>query len=655
MLSVTDEANLAVALSVGLSVGRGISDITGEAAECGMLGYGKTGQRTAGIHLRLRSRAFVFADPARDGARVLLVVAELPLPMQNVTDEVLRRLATSYGNTYTAQNTLITTTHTHSGPGGYCGHLLYNLSTSGFRPATFAAIVDGIVESVRFAHDDLAPAEVALSHGELRGASINRSPAAFDRNPVSDRECFPGRIDPHTTLVQIDRGEKTVGTIHFFATHGTSMTNRNLFISGDNKGFAAYHWERTRCGADYLAGQPDLVAAFAQTNPGDMSPHVDGPIEYGPSREEDELANTRQIGLSQFEDALGQLNQGTPIGTGVDSRLTYVDLSAVEVRGQFTPDGQPRRTGRPMIAAAMFAGTDEGEGFPGFQQGQGRNPIWDNLSRGIYRLAKKVRATQQPKGMVLPAHLLNRLQPFIQEVVPVQLLRIGRLYLIGIPGEPTIVSGLRLRRTVASIVGADLDDVLCVGYSNAYIHYVTTPEEYLEQRYEGGSTLFGRWELPALMQTVAGLAEAMRDGRAVTPGARPRPRKPRSWLRSAPADTGSFGAIVAEPDATYRPGDSAEAVFVSAFPNNDVHRNRTFLEVVHLTGDDWVRVADDGDWSTTFQWQREGRSGSHVRIRWDIPADAAPGHYRIVHHGMARDSYGRLEPFQATTHEFTVR
>lgn len=71
---MTDEANLAVGL-VGAPQGEGISDITGEAAECGMLGYGKTGQRTAGIHLRPRSRVFVFADPAQGGARVLLVAA----------------------------------------------------------------------------------------------------------------------------------------------------------------------------------------------------------------------------------------------------------------------------------------------------------------------------------------------------------------------------------------------------------------------------------------------------------------------------------------------------------------------------------------------------------------------------------------------------
>lgn len=640
-----------------LAVGRGISDITGEAAECGMLGYGKTDQRTAGIHMRLRSRAFVFESGAgnADGGkpRVLLVVADLPLPMQNVTDEVLHRLAKSYGDTYNARNTMITMTHTHSAPGGYCGHLLYNLSTSGFRPATFAAIVDGIVESVQHAHQDLAPAEVTLSHDELHTASVNRSPAAFERNPESDRKFFPEGIDPHTTLVRIDRGDRTVGTIHFFATHGTSMTNRNHLISGDNKGFAAYHWERTISGADYLAGQPDHIAAFAQTNPGDMSPHVDGPIAYGPTTVEEELDNTRQIGLAQFEDAFQQLTKGTPIGTDVDSRFTYVDLSNVLVRGEYTPDGHEHRTGHPLIAASMFAGTDEGEGFPGFRQG--RNPFWDKVSGAIYRLSAKVRAAQQPKGMVLPAHLLSRVQPFVQEVAPVHLVRIGRLYLIGIPGEPTIVSGLRLRRTVASIVGADLDDVLCVGYCNAYIHYVTTPEEYLEQRYEGGSTLFGRWQLPALMQTVAGLAEAMRDGRPVPPGPGPRPHKPRSWLRSGPADVGSFGAMVTEPAATYRPGETVEVVFVSASPNNDVHRNRTFLEVVHLDGDQWVRVADDGDWSTTFGWQRDGRSGSRVSIRWDIPGDAAPGHYRIVHHGTTRDRYGRREPFQTTTHEFTVR
>src|SRR5215510_12893158 len=39
-------------------VGSGIHDITGPAAELGMMGYGRLDQKTAGIHLRLWARAF---------------------------------------------------------------------------------------------------------------------------------------------------------------------------------------------------------------------------------------------------------------------------------------------------------------------------------------------------------------------------------------------------------------------------------------------------------------------------------------------------------------------------------------------------------------------------------------------------------------------
>ena len=50
-------------------------------------------------------------------------------------------------------------------PGGYSHHLLYNSNTNGFRPKTFAALVDGILEAVARAHVDLAPSALTLSHG----------------------------------------------------------------------------------------------------------------------------------------------------------------------------------------------------------------------------------------------------------------------------------------------------------------------------------------------------------------------------------------------------------------------------------------------------------------------------------------------------------
>ncbi|MGH3563700.1 MAG: neutral/alkaline non-lysosomal ceramidase N-terminal domain-containing protein, partial [Mycobacterium sp.] len=246
-------------------VGRGIADITGEPAECGMLGYGVRSQVTTGLHTRLRARAFVIAETTTD-ALLLFVICELPLMLESVHREVLRRLATTHGALYTVENVMLTATHTHCGPGGYADHLLYNSNTHGFRPQTFGAIVDGILEAVAHAHADLAPAALSLATGQLHDASINRSPSAFQRNPEAERAHFPDAIDPQTTLLRIERDGRLVGTVNWFATHGTSMTNRNTLISSDNKGYAGYHWERLDEGVDYLADSPpDFVAAFAQT------------------------------------------------------------------------------------------------------------------------------------------------------------------------------------------------------------------------------------------------------------------------------------------------------------------------------------------------------------------------------------------------------
>src|SRR4051794_39371022 len=55
-------------------VGRGIYDITGPAAELGMMGYAQLEQKTAGIHTRLWARAFLFASPC-NGKRLAFVSA----------------------------------------------------------------------------------------------------------------------------------------------------------------------------------------------------------------------------------------------------------------------------------------------------------------------------------------------------------------------------------------------------------------------------------------------------------------------------------------------------------------------------------------------------------------------------------------------------
>jgi neutral ceramidase len=639
----------------GYLAGRGIADITGEPAETGMLGYGKAWQRSDGIHLRLRSRAFVFAD-ANSGRRVLLVVNDLPIVFDSVHRALLLRLEGLYKDLYTEQNTMVTATHTHSGPGGYSHHRLYQSNTGGFRPRTFAAIVDGMTEAVRAAHDDLAPVTLTLAHGELRDASANRSKVAFDNNPAADRAFFPDAIDPQTTLLRLDREDKAVAAINWFATHNTSMTNTNTLISGDNKGYAAYHWERLVAGGDYRARDPGaFVAAFAQTNAGDMTPNLNLRPGSGPT--EDELENTRIIGLRQYAAAAALMPApGRRLTGGLDCRLTHFDLADALVLPEFTGDGRAHRTGDPIGGAAALAGSEEdGPAFRGFHEG--RNPFWDALSRAVYRRSPRLRDAHAPKALVLGGRALERFGPYVARRAPVQLLRIGQLYLVGIPAEVTIVAGLRLRRIVAAICGADLADVLVAGYSNAYVHYVATPEEYDTQQYEGGSTLFGRWELPALQQCVAGLATAMRNGEPV-PRGEPEPdlstrqRHARNRVRAdVPWSGRGFGDVLIPPRARYRLGERVTVVFVAAYPNNDLHRGGTYLEVQRETATGWTTVADDGDWSTTFRWRRD-RAGQTATVGWKIPADAVPGRYRIRFQGDART--GVLRPYCGTSRPFSI-
>ena len=146
----------AAAADAGYRVGVGIGDITGEAAEVGMLGYADPSQTTEGLASRQWARAFIVADPS--GHRVAFVSTEVDYMVSPVQQEVLRRLAARHGTDYNDQNVVITATHTHSGPGGYGEDILYNLTTFGFRQATYDALVDGIVQAIENATPTSRPA-----------------------------------------------------------------------------------------------------------------------------------------------------------------------------------------------------------------------------------------------------------------------------------------------------------------------------------------------------------------------------------------------------------------------------------------------------------------------------------------------------------------
>ncbi len=638
----------------GYLVGAGIADMTGAVAGQGMMGYSDAEQVAEGLLQRCWARAYIVVDQAT-GERVVFVTADIACVFQSHHIGLMTRLRQRFGDLYTERNVNINATHTHASCGGTAWDFAYTLAAYGFKKNSYDAEVDGIVTAIVRAHDDLAPGTIRIGTSELHNASRNRSRVAFDRNPAADREHFPGAIDPGVTTLRLSRGDTDIGAITWFSTHCTSLTDANRLIAGDNKGYASYRWETEH---------PGVVAAFPQTNAGDMTPNLDQ-VKLKPSGPtSDRRLNCAIIGDRQYRAGRAAFESARPMTRGgVDSAVRYIDIAAVQISGDFTPDGKPARTSPAMMGAAAAATSteDNTRSQLAFLQEGLTNPVF-GVFGGDNRppVPGWVRDAQAPKLVLFPLGLMPP-SPWVPQVVPLQILRIGELVLVAIPAEVTVVAGLRLRQVVADALKVALDTVLVQGYSNAYTQYVTTPEEYDAQQYEAGETLFGRWTLSAYMQEFHSLAAAMAAGRPIERGPAPLDKSgcQPDLLPPPPPDRPmpgrNYGDVVTAPRPSYQAGETVVVEFVGAHPNNNFRRGDSYLRVQRRDGAGWTTVADDNTWETTFRWSRPPGSldTSLVRIEWTPPAGTS-GEFRIGYTGDARAASGQVTPIAGVSPTFTV-
>jgi neutral ceramidase len=175
---------------------------------------------------------------------------------------------------WTADNILIGGTHTHSAPGGYLHHMLYNIvpgiteAGPGFDPHVFESLVAGIVRAIETAIEQMAPGRLRVATGRIAGLTRNRSMPAFARNPPRAQAAFPAGVDERVVHLNFERriapGVFTpIGFINWFAIHPTNLGPGWTRLSGDNKGWAA-HLIETKFG-------PDFAAGFANGAAGDVT------------------------------------------------------------------------------------------------------------------------------------------------------------------------------------------------------------------------------------------------------------------------------------------------------------------------------------------------------------------------------------------------
>lgn len=625
-------------------VGSGVYDITGPAAGLGMMGYGQVGQRTRGIHFRLRSRAFVIESTCNK-KRVAFVSTDLQGVFQAVKQQVVERLQRKYGDLYCDSNVVLSATHSHAGPGGFSHYALYNLTILGFDKQNFETIVEGIYQSIVRATQDLAPGTIRIAYEDLLDASINRSPQAYQENPPSERAGYAYDTDKRMTLIRFVRADREIGLINWFPVHCTSMHNDNYLISGDNKGYASYLFERFKR-TDYQSPHT-FVAAFAQSNEGDVTPNILGGNNGGGV---DDVDSTRLSAEKQYAKALSLYCSATQLlSGGVDYRHAYRKMDNIEVSSQYA-DGFNHQTCTAAVGFQILSGAADGPGIPALGQACDRHKF-------LWFLCKKSQSACQAEKPIVK-EIGSEKPPWAPEVLPIQLVRIGNLVIIAVPGEFTTMAGRRLVKTVMTeLEQAGVQYAVIAGLSNAYASYVTTREEYAKQKYEGASTHFGPWTLAAYQQEFDRLALALRNGTSVDPG--PPPRDLRDKQHNTPMNRSEwkpvwkhFGDVHRDASAVYSPGQTVTVSFWAGHPRNDLKIQDTYLMVQRQHGASWETVARDWDWETRFRWRRTFL-GSLASVEWTIPPGTS-GTFRIRHDGASR-SHGRIVPYYGVSRAFVVQ
>lgn len=631
------------------NIGTGIHDITGPAAESGMMGYGMVKQKTAGIYQRLWARAFVIESPCNQ-QRVVFVNADLGQLFQGIKQQVVKTLQKKYGDRYSDENVLLTATHTHSGPGAYSTYFFYNITTLGFDRWHFNTIIDGIVAAIEQADHAMIPGRIKIAEGELRGVGYNRSASSYLENPLEERNRYQDNIDTTMTLLRFESLDgKPIGLINWYPLHGTSFNNKNLLINGDNKGYAAYLFEKEMKGQQHTG----FIAAFAQAHAGDVSPNKPG---HAGGEGLEGIVAAEQAGKPQYELARKLFDSASELIKGeVDYRHQFVEMNKVAVDPIYT-GGKLQYTCPAAIGVSMLAGTDEGEGF-GYQ-----GMTCDSIDKVLPHLACDM-VTTVCQGAKPIAISTGKMQPWpwTPQILPLQLVKIGNFYIAAVPFELTTMAGRRVKETIMQALPAQESHLALSTLANAYAGYVTTHEEYQPQRYEAASTHFGPYTLNALQQIFAGLSKAMVSRQSVESGPLPPDLsgmhinlRPGVLYDSKPSNV-EFGSVKEDVRANYQRGEVVKVVFWGAHPRNDFRIGDTFLAIERLEDGVWYAIRNDNDWDTEYHWERNGVANSLVTIVWRTSKDLAPGKYRIGHYGNWKSLWSRkITPYTGYSSTFSL-
>lgn len=222
----------------------------------------------------------------------------------------------------------------------------------------------------------------------------------------------------------------------------------------------------------------------------------------------------------------------------------------------------------------------------------------------------------------------------LPEVAELSVVRVGGLLIGTLPGEPTTTVGGRIRAAMARHAGVLPDSVALMALTNGYIQYLTTPEEYPWQFYEGSATEYGPRSAPFFEDALARLAATLRLSPAGAPPGRVTPLTAfrGRGLESFPAARGPEAPSITRRFLEHRwRADTLVARWIDLAPGRLVPADAPVLAVERREGDAWVLVTWDDDHELEVRAVRSLRGRGHEwEARWRPCRRPPGGDYRVV-------------------------
>lgn len=554
-----------------------------------MYGFSSLGSaQSQGYWLRLHGRIFVLQNGANHVAMVQLDLGAASTLLQRSIVAKLADLPLD------PPRLVMSTTHTHGGPGAFFGDKFLNEWVAG-KPAFDAQLVEyfatRIADGIRRAYRNLRPAQLRI--GEARVpiiAASNRSRPAWVRNFDDGRAVPPleEEVNRVMTMVRVDAQQPDggafapIGAWTTYAVHGNSMPASFQLLHGDVHGLTARLIAAGLESAD--AGvRGHFVAATATGAEGDVTPGDDPGMGQGPELTH-RVAGAIAITAKQLFFSLGA---NPDAGVGPELSIVYQEVS---MRGAGTSEG--RLCPGAFLGGPQIRGSEEGRGLDGF-------------------MATLLRADE---GTVDPPHgcsatkvrFVGGLQDIavspddMPDVLPYQLVTLGTpergIAFVTVPGEPTTELGHQVTAKVRRTLGWK-GPVQVLGLTNGYATYFTTGPEYLAQNYEGGAQMYGGHQGAFLVEQAGRLAAARKQGQILSLGYDParvfRPGQQVDVIPRGPAcDPTRFAALsvdVARPKTRFRWHGAAKGETCALFPLRVECGGHT------LVGANGLAQTDDGD------------------------------------------------------------